>query len=325
MRFLSFLFLFSALSLFGVDFDCVIVGTSPFSLFEALYQAKSGQRVLILEETAECGGSWKSVEVCGVPHADLGCHQIGHDQQLMCFLEQYAGCHLVSLDNPLKPYENRQKNPRGFYFSQGCFELIDHLLQLIRATDVTLLLNQKLENVCIDPSEEIATIVTPDHKYTTSKIILTPKSSFAIDGLAPPSHTSKYHHLYLLVQDDTPPKFCYYEKHIKQISRLMNLTHMVGLAQTGKQLLVIQTHNASTLMDPQAVLEALKANDLLDGKAWILQSDFLTYEQKGDLSPQIRKLSPKAQKIFEILSTGHIQNLSSYLSKWEAALEPWGE
>jgi hypothetical protein len=78
-------------------------------------------------------------------------------------------------------------------------------------------------------------------------------------------------------------------------------------------------------MDPQAVLEALKANDLLDGKAWILQSDFLTYEQKGDLSPQIRKLSPKAQKIFEILSTGHIQNLSSYLSKWEAALEPWGE
>ena len=34
----------------------------------------------------------------------------------------------------------------GFYFSQGCFELIDHLTRFVEAANIELLLNHKVEN-----------------------------------------------------------------------------------------------------------------------------------------------------------------------------------
>ncbi len=59
------------------DFDYIVVGSSPFSLFEAIYKRCLGNRVLVVEQGAECGGAWKSITICGVPHVDLGCHEFG--------------------------------------------------------------------------------------------------------------------------------------------------------------------------------------------------------------------------------------------------------
>src|SRR5579872_1782734 len=141
MRFIVFLLVH--VSLFAVDFDVVVVGTSPFSLFEALYQSHSGKKVLILEQEAECGGAWKSIHICGIPNVDLGCHMIGNNMALKAFLEEYAGCTFVSHDNPQEPFSSG-KSELGYYFSKGCYELIDHLLRQIRATDIVLLTNTPL-------------------------------------------------------------------------------------------------------------------------------------------------------------------------------------
>ncbi len=313
MRFILFLFL--QVCLFATDFDCVIVGTSPFSLFEALYQFHSGKRVLILEEAPSCGGAWKTIDICGIPHADLGCHQIGHDMQLKAFLEEYAGCKIVSMDHPLLPFDPA-KSPNGWYFSQGCFELIDHLLKLVATTDIVLLTNRKVETVSVDPMQKIATVVTKERAFTTSQLIVTPMSC-----ISNPYGKLKYCHLYLLIQDPTPPRFSYHYGVGSGVSRLMNLTHFVGLSNTGRQLIVVQVHSDQYLANGQMILDALKSQKLVDPSAYILKAEPYVYESGSFYQSSIAQMG--AQGIIEMLQTGHIQNLSNYISKWQKALKPY--
>lgn len=133
MRFLLLL-LFACTQLWAANYDCAIIGTSPVSLFEALYNHYSGKTVLILEAAAECGGAWKSIDICGVPHVDMGCHEISSNPELNLFLEEYAGCRMISTN-------------KNFYFSQGCFELINNLLHRIEMEGIPLITECKVDNV----------------------------------------------------------------------------------------------------------------------------------------------------------------------------------
>src|SRR5579859_4143602 len=85
-------------SLYSADYDCVFIGSSPISLFEALYQHGSGKKVLIVDESHSCGGVWKSIDMCGIEHVDIGCHEIGNNVTLKEFLEVYGGCQMVSTE-----------------------------------------------------------------------------------------------------------------------------------------------------------------------------------------------------------------------------------
>lgn len=310
------------LSLFAADFDCIIVGTSPFSLFEALYQFHTGKKVLILEESSQCGGAWKGIDICGVMHADLGCHQIGHDTRLKEFLEEYAGCKIVSLDNPHLPFEEG-KGPNGWYFSRGCYELVDNLLRLISKTDIVLFTENKVENVKIDASQNVAIVQTKNRFFTTHKLIVTPMSSLTFSPSTSPQNygKSRYFHLYLLVQDPTPPRFTYQQGLMSGVSRMMNLTHFVGLVGSGRQLIVVQTHREQNLANGQIYLEALKSNHLVGEGAYILQSEPYIYETGAFHQGMISQMG--AQGIVEVLQTGHFQNLNNYIPKWKQVLIPF--
>lgn len=314
---MRFFFLLLQVCLFAADFDCVVVGSSPFSLFEALYQCHSGKKVLILEEAAQCGGAWKAIDICGICHADLGCHQVGCDMQLKAFLEEYAGCKIVSMDHPTLPFEAVSESPNGWYFSQGCFELIDHLLHLIAATDIALCTNCQVERVSIDPSQNIAKVQTKNGSYTTKKLIVTPMS------VLPPQNQgkSKYYHLYLLIQDPTPPRFTYQGGLVSGSSRMMNLTHFVGLAETGRQLVVLQMHNESHVTDGQFYVDALKNQSLLDVGAYLLKAEPYIYEAGAFQQGLISEMG--AQELIEVLQTAHFLNLSGYISKWKQVLKPY--
>jgi hypothetical protein len=321
---MRFILLFLTVSLFSLDFDVVVVGSSPFSLFEALYQHHSGKRVLILEEAAECGGAWKAIYVCDVPNVDLGCHQIGQDMTLKAFLEEYAGCQIVAQDQPLLPFTSA-KSPNGFYFSKGCYELIDHLLRLINATDIVLLTNTKLESVSLNLAEHTVLLHTQSRDYTAGKIIATPMSSFAIQPSTPTQNLNKssYYHLYLLLQDPTPPRFTYHGGIGSNTSRVMNLTHFVGLTDTGRHLIVVQTHSEASLTTPQIYLDSLKQHNLIDPSAYLLKSEPYIY-QTGTLNQSlIQQL--KAQSLIEVIQTGHFQNLTSHIARWKQALKPYNE
>lgn len=320
MRFIFFILL--QISIFATDFDCVVIGSSPFSLFEALYQSHSGKKVLILEEAEDCGGAWKGINVCGVMHADLGCHQIGHDMQLKAFLEEYAGCKIVSMDDPLSPFEGAQ-NSNGWYFSRGCYELIDNLLKLIAVTDIVLLVNHRAEQVIIDSATKTAIVQTKSGAFTTSKLILTPMSCITLNPTSTPQYyeKSKYYHLYLLIQDPTPPKFSYQGGIVSGVSRMMNLTYFVNLTGTGRHLIVVQTHNEPSLSNGELFLDALKKRQWVDPSAYILKAESYIYEAGALHQGIIAQMG--AQEMIDLLQTGHFQSLSSYIPKWKQVLKPY--
>lgn len=307
---------------FASDFDRILIGSSPFSLFEALYQAQMGRRVLILEEADICGGAWRSIQICGLSNVDLGCHQIGSNTQLKAFLELYAGCHIVSMDHPEEPF-GTGCSPNGWYFSKGCCELIDHLLQLIARTDIVLLTSTRAESASIDFSQKMVTVHTANTSYTTEKLIVTPMSSLTLlPAQAPqPKRQSKHYHLYMLIQDPSPPRFSYQNGKITGITRIMNLTHFVGLKETGRQLVVVQTHREEQLANPLALLEALKQQQLIDPGAYLLTSQPYIYQAESFHQGLIAKLG--AQELIEVLQTGLFNNLTMHIPRWETALTPF--
>lgn len=73
------------------DYDVAITGSGPISLFEAIYQAKSGKRVVIIEERDQLGGAWMSREYETGHRYEIGCHIWDVNKHAYSFVEQYLG------------------------------------------------------------------------------------------------------------------------------------------------------------------------------------------------------------------------------------------
>lgn len=315
--------LFHTLFCFGADFDVVVIGTSPISLLEALYRYHSGSRVLILEEAKECGGAWKSLAICGVPHADLGCHTLGKDANILSFLQDYVGCKMVSMDKPELVY-NSSWSPNGYYPSKGCHEMIGNLLQLIEATDIVLLSNTLVESVYINSDQKEAVVKTKNKEFSTTKILVTSYTGFKIDNL-PQSQTpqkTKYYHVYLLIEDATAPRFSYHGGIGSGMVRMMNLTPFVDLLDSGHQLVVIQTSQQAASSAPDKFLEQLKKHNLIDNMARIVRTESYIYEQSHYNQSQVEQVK-NAKLIFERLNTNAFNDMASYIPKWKNVLQPF--
>ena len=311
---LLFLFLFLLQGLLGVDFDYVFIGTSPIPLFEALYKHSCGNKVLILEADSVCGGAWKSIDICGMKNVDMGCHDLCSTKELNEFLEEYGGCRIRSIGNSTR------------YFSKGSFELIDHLLKRIAQAEIPLLTNCKLYKVSLDVKAKIATLHTAEGLFTTSKIVVTPGSSFSIANqldAAPIEKHHKFYHIYLLIQDPTAPRFCYHSNIGKGISRAMNLTAAAGMERSGRQLIAVQTHTEKMLSQPQDVFNALQQKRLVDPDAYLLQNDIYIYTQPPSF--QLNHLPPAEQTFFELIQTSLLNRMSDHIPKWKNILKPYKE
>lgn len=313
-----FIFFLFQLSLFASDFDCIVIGTSPFSLFEALYQHHTGKKVLILEASEKCGGAWKGIDICGIQNVDLGCHQIGKNVELKKFLEEYVGCSIVCLDNPHLEYQACScKN--GWYFSKGCFELIENLLKLIEQTDIVLLTQNRAERILINEEKTEATVICQRGVFETSKVFVTPMSAV---NVGPSMHhqslkKSRYYHLYCLIQDPTPPKFTYHMGNSKEVCRMMNLSYFAQMEGSGRQLIAFQLRKEEDLNKGQQFIEELKEKKLIDESAYLLKEEPYIYE-----SGSFHRGSIDSKGIIELLQTGHIQNLKNSIARWSKVLIP---
>jgi len=314
---MKILLLLLSFALYAVDYDCIFVGSSPIPLFEALYQYESGKKVLILEAADDCGGAWRSIDICGVQHADLGCHQIGNDQNLADFLRVYAGCSIVSLDQPNSAFTTRCSN--GFYFSKGCYELIHNLKRRIAATSIELLVNHTVEWAQVD--HDWVVIKAQGKQFSAKKLFFSPYCYFTNGKISRQVQKTKYYHLYVLISDPTPPRFCY-SFGIPETSRMINLTHFVGLAESGRQLIAFQLYKDPTLHDGEKFLTELKKKNLVDSSAYILTAEPYIYEQWPSNPPN---LFPGQQQFFENLTTHSFQSMSSYIEKWKQVLKPYKE
>lgn len=312
-------------SLFAIetDFDCVVVGTSPISMLEALYKHHTGNRVLIVEQAAECGGAWKSINICGIMHADMGCHEFGNDQRMAKFLEEYVGCKITA-NAPKQP--NHRGTNYGIYPSTGCYELVHNLQRLIEATDIVLLLGHKLESVYIDTAKAIAEVKVKDKRYTTSKLLVTYASEVKIENLGVSQqmpYKAKYPHVYLLIEDPTPSRFTYIHPSAQGVSRAMNVTQFVGLEGTGMQLIAVQVYGENYLNNGEQILQQFKNLMIVDPNARLMRTENYIYEQSYFNMGSVNQLGPVATAMFEVLNTGHILNIGTYAEKWKKALKPF--
>ncbi len=309
---LTLLLILHATLLIAKDYDCVIVGSSPVSLIEALYQEAAGKEVLILEGDSQCGGAWRAIDICGVAHVDMGCHHIGGNSALADFFSA-LGCKVISMSDPTQAY-NPSNAPLGLYFPQGCYDLISTLEASVQRSSIDLKLNCRLENVFFN--EEWALLDTSTgESHRTKKIYHTPASSFSIEGKQPFVRGSKYYHLYLLIADGGPIR-CSYRTGFPGVSRIMNLTPFAGLTASGLQLFALQLHAEEDLKKSENFLKLLKSSGLVTLSARIIREDSYIYVQ--NFSSGLTGRLPKEQKIFfENLDTSHLcstmqQNLHRY-------------
>jgi len=302
--------------LYCADYDYIVIGSSPIPLFEALYQHSLGKRVLVLEGACCLGGAWQSIDICGVQHADLGCHMIGNNEELANFFEVYAGCSIVSLDTPKDFSLKSGKN--GFYFAHGCYELMNHLQEMIQSSSIDLLFNQKAYSATVDTANNHVVVQTKDHVFTTEKVVITPYTRFCDDQVETCTKI-KFHHLYLLIHDPTPPRFTY-SWGIPSTTRMMNITDFVDLENTGMQLIIFQTHNEDTLQNGSTILQQLKEKFMIHSNAYIVKSQSYTYEQWPANHASLQKEHPT---FFEMLETSHLIKMTDYISRWKMSIIPY--
>jgi hypothetical protein len=306
------------------DYDVTVVGTSPISMLEAIYHISNNERVLILEADEKCGGAWKSIDICGIAHVDLGCHLIGSDSRLKDFFEKYFGCKFVCLEHPdQEPIESHAHCPNGYYFSKGCYELVSRLQALIQSRGNAVLLNQKLQSIFIDSAQGYIELFLGDVRYTTAKLILTPSSQFRVENSSFVNQGPRgelYPHLYLLIEDEGPSRFTYLKGIISGMSRAMNLTPFLELPRENLQLIVVQTNGEIELNQTQKIFDAFIAQKYLSPHAKILLFDTYSYRQSHmNINAILRIAGP----LVEILETSSFSGMVRYLDKWNEAMASW--
>lgn len=85
-----------------------IIGSGPISLFEALYQSKLGNQVVVFEEREQVGGAWSTVQYDGKTY-ELGCHIWDVQKQTYSFIEQFLDDKLKHLKpSPIIIYKNKK-------------------------------------------------------------------------------------------------------------------------------------------------------------------------------------------------------------------------
>ncbi len=305
------------------DFDVAVVGTSPVSLLEAIHHIRSGEKVLIIEADARFGGAWKSIDICGVAHADLGCHEIGSDKRLKSFFETQFGCHFVCLDHYSKFSDVSHADcSKGYYFSRGCDELITKLMHAIAQSHNAFIVHQKLDRIYLDFERGVVDLKMENTSTSAAKLIVTPASDFLVENPGFESRSRSqhdYHHLYLLIEDEGIAQFTYMHGFTKGLSRAMNLTPFLQMPKQNTQLIVIQTHGNHGIEEGPKLIEAFKNKGLLTQNARIIDSDVYVYQQA---SSNLSSLEQLGGPLIEILDSSSFAGIARYLDRWLPALEP---
>lgn len=292
-------------------------------MLEAIYHISDNKKVLVLEADDRCGGAWKSIDICGIHHADLGCHFIGSDNRLKEFFETYFGCAFICLDHPYQPMDSSHARcGSGFYFSKGCYELIAQLEKTIASRQNALLLNKKLQSIFIDTTQRYIELNLGDARYTAAKLILTTASYFRVDNPTfynadPPKHT--YNHLYMLVEDPTPSSFTYLNGICGGMSRAMNLTPFLQMPSGNLQMIAVQTFGPGDPGEPGRFLEAFKSKGYLNKDARLIATDSYAYHQTMMNVTSVQRLGGG---LVEILDSSSFAGMIRYVDKWKSRMVP---
>jgi hypothetical protein len=193
---------------------------------------------------------------------------------------------------------------------------------------IVVLLNTKVQSVFVDTDREIVEVNLGNIRYTAKKIVATSNSDIRIENpqvqAVQPHRSRPFPHIYLLIEDPTPPRFTYRGLSGSEASRAMNCTGYVDIPP-GLQVIAIQVHGEQNLSNPEKYVDDLKKMNLIDQNARLLKAENYIYQQCAFSQALLHKLGPNAQKMFEVIHTGHISMLANQIEKWKKVMKPWNE
>ena len=84
----------------NVDYDSIVVGASPTSLFEAAAMAEAGKRVLVVDRSDKVGGAWSTLSFEDLGTVECGTHYLVDLPNVYPFMEELPGLVLTPLEPP---------------------------------------------------------------------------------------------------------------------------------------------------------------------------------------------------------------------------------
>lgn len=84
----------------ATNHDHICIGTSPICLLEALHQASSGKRVLIVDAANKVGGAWSEFSVFGIPRAEIAPHVLLFNRETFDYFAQELGVEMTRMTPP---------------------------------------------------------------------------------------------------------------------------------------------------------------------------------------------------------------------------------
>ena len=82
-----------------MNYDKVIIGSSPVCLLEAIYSHSIGIKTCIIDNAGELGGAWKKLntEKGEIKNVEIGCHIIEKDRKVYRFFKNKLGLELLEM------------------------------------------------------------------------------------------------------------------------------------------------------------------------------------------------------------------------------------
>jgi hypothetical protein len=91
-------------------FDCVIIGSGPICMMEALFGKRSGQSVLMIEKEDILGGVWGSRTLFEIDDIEQFCHILTLNTQGYRALEHFSPIGYASLPMSRNLFGSRMKS-----------------------------------------------------------------------------------------------------------------------------------------------------------------------------------------------------------------------
>lgn len=109
-----------------LNYDYVVIGSSPLLLIEALKFADNDKRVLLIEENEDLGGSWKLIKLPNGSVIEDACHLLEWYHRGYDVLAKRTGCKFVPMDpspqqlnrsGKLVPYLSRSEIVKSMFLN----------------------------------------------------------------------------------------------------------------------------------------------------------------------------------------------------------------
>ena len=227
-------------------YDCILIGSGPVNLIEAMFLSKQGKKVLVLEQSEYVGGAWGKVPLKeGFPDFQLGCHIWDVEPKAFKFISEFLDMELVKLKpqpefvfkgiklpydwknllfyirGKLRPKSGMESGSlnkariipaKYIYPAGGSLQFIDRLLDKVKDFGIEIRTGIKINKLEIG---EFTKAISESEVFVAKEIVITSVAqlkSISKNGKGftlPEPRLVNYVHGHFLINDVTPTKFSY--------------------------------------------------------------------------------------------------------------------